>query len=154
MTVRCARPDEWRALRDVRLRALAESPAAFERSLAEEEALPEEAWRGRAEPRDDRVVLVCDDLAGGLVGVDEGDAVRVAAMWVAPERRGEGLGRALLDEVLAWARARGAERVRLDVNPDQAPALRLYETAGFARTGGDRPIAATGCTCVELELAL
>ena len=106
--IREARPDEWEALRELRLRSLAESPAAFARSAEEEQAFPEAVWRERAASHPDRAVFVLEgasgDLAGAAVGLDEGDAVRVGGMWVAPERRGEGHGRALIEAVLGWAR--------------------------------------------------
>ena len=62
-------------------------------------------------------------------------------LFVAESARGSGLGRALLDGVVALARERGCRRVELDVNDNNAAALALYRGAGFAnrddRYGGD-----------------
>lgn len=152
--VRNVRPDEWRELRALRLRMLTTDPQAFASTLADAEALAEEEWQARTAERDDRVVLVVDDLLGIAVGLLTDATVEVRSMWVAPERRGEGLGRALLGAVIVWAGERGATRAELEVNPSQAAAVALYESAGFVCTGRDGPFAASGCACVQLALDL
>jgi len=48
--------------------------------------------------------------------------------------RGKGLGRALLDAVLAWARARGAVRAQLLADLDNAPALAFYDRLDWQPT--------------------
>ncbi len=52
--------------------------------------------------------------------------------------RGQGLGRALLDAVLDRARARGAEKMYLEVRKSNAAARGLYKAAGFAVCGERR----------------
>jgi len=48
--------------------------------------------------------------------------------------RGQGLGRALLDYVLAWARTQGATRAQLLADLDNTPALDFYEHLGWQAT--------------------
>jgi len=48
--------------------------------------------------------------------------------------RGKGLGRALLDAVLDWARSRGAVRAQLLADLDNAPALAFYDRIGWQPT--------------------
>ncbi|MFZ0106430.1 MAG: GNAT family N-acetyltransferase [Thiobacillus sp.] len=48
--------------------------------------------------------------------------------------RGNGLGRALLNAVLDWARAQGAVRAQLLADLDNAPALAFYERVGWQPT--------------------
>jgi ribosomal protein S18 acetylase RimI-like enzyme len=68
--------------------------------------------------------------------VDEEPAVaHLYQMWVAPDRRGQGVGRALLDMAVQWARTVGAHAVRLDVTVSNSPAVQLYEQAGFRPVG-------------------
>lgn len=55
--------------------------------------------------------------------------VVVRADW-----RGQGLGRALLDAVLDWARAQGAVRAQLLADLDNAPALAFYDRVGWQPT--------------------
>jgi GNAT superfamily N-acetyltransferase len=48
--------------------------------------------------------------------------------------RGKGLGRALLDAVLAWAQTQGALRAQLLADLDNAPALGFYDRVGWQPT--------------------
>lgn len=61
----------------------------------------------------------------------------IKSMRTAGNHRNEGVGRAVLDHLLAQARARGYERVSLETGAavEFAPAQRLYERAGFVRCG-------------------
>jgi len=59
-------------------------------------------------------------------------------MGVLKEWRRKGIGRRLIGECLALARAHGLERVELTVFADNAPAIRLYEAMGFAHEGRTR----------------
>jgi ribosomal protein S18 acetylase RimI-like enzyme len=58
-------------------------------------------------------------------------------LYVVPERRGTGLGRALLDAAMWHARARGADHIELNTSEADTAALGLYESSGFTnREGG------------------
>lgn len=59
----------------------------------------------------------------------------LARIGVLPEFQGRGVGARMLRAMLAIARERGADGVRLLVAPDNAPALALYLRAGFEMTG-------------------
>jgi GNAT superfamily N-acetyltransferase len=52
-------------------------------------------------------------------------------LFVLETARGSGLGRALVDAVVALARGRGCRRVELDANEDNTAALALYGSFGF-----------------------
>ena len=61
----------------------------------------------------------------------------VQELYVVPARRGEGLGRALLDAALDAAREAGAPHIELTTSEDDTEALALYESSGFTnREGG------------------
>jgi ribosomal protein S18 acetylase RimI-like enzyme len=58
-------------------------------------------------------------------------------LYVVPERRGQGLGRALLEAAMEHARERGAAHIDLGTSENDAAARALYESAGFTnREGG------------------
>ena len=61
----------------------------------------------------------------------------VKSMRVADAFLGQGVGRAILEHLIAEARARGMQSLWLETGsaPAFTPALRLYESAGFARCG-------------------
>jgi ribosomal protein S18 acetylase RimI-like enzyme len=67
------------------------------------------------------------------------DAWYLSDLAVPPERRGAGIGRALLDEALRRASASGFSRVGLHVSSANASARALYARAGFTdlETRGD-----------------
>jgi ribosomal protein S18 acetylase RimI-like enzyme len=52
-------------------------------------------------------------------------------MWVAPEARGLGLGRRLLEELEDHARKSGAKAVRLETNRSLREAILLYRSTGY-----------------------
>ncbi len=61
----------------------------------------------------------------------------IQELYVVPERRGQGLGRALLEASIDAAREAGAPHIELTTGEDDTEALSLYESAGFSnREGG------------------
>jgi RimJ/RimL family protein N-acetyltransferase len=56
-------------------------------------------------------------------------------LMVARSHRRQGVGRALLDEAVGWARGVGVTKLELHVFPHNEPALGLYESFGFEREG-------------------
>jgi ribosomal protein S18 acetylase RimI-like enzyme len=57
-------------------------------------------------------------------------------LYVIPERRGRGLGRALLEGAMELARERGAAHIDLGTSEDDVAARALYESAGFTNREG------------------
>ena len=53
-------------------------------------------------------------------------------MYVDPAHRGRGINRLILDALLGWARDNDLREIRLTVYPDNHPAVRAYEKAGFS----------------------
>ncbi len=81
-------------------------------------------------------LLVRDD--GFLLGRVIADESELLTLAVPPDRRGQGLGRALVEAYLNTSRSRGATSAFLEVAEDNTPARRLYAAAGFAQTGSRR----------------
>ena len=70
-------------------------------------------------------------LAGGGVKRLDDHACEIKRMYVVPEARGRGLGRALLEALEALARDLGYGVARLDTGSKQPGAQRMYERAGY-----------------------
>ncbi len=55
----------------------------------------------------------------------------LAELYLAPERRGAGMGRALVGEAICQARAHGADRIEVATGEHNSAARRIYEQVGF-----------------------
>jgi GNAT superfamily N-acetyltransferase len=88
----------------------------------------------------DAAVLIAEDDTGAMIGFITGyqdlHSVRfgyrawVEDLAVDPERRSQGVGKALLDAAKAWARERGATHLELDSALARTDAHRFYEREG------------------------
>jgi ribosomal protein S18 acetylase RimI-like enzyme len=61
----------------------------------------------------------------------------VAELYVVPDRRGQGLGRALMESAIEQARGLGADYMDLGTSEDDVVARKLYESLGF--TNREKP---------------
>jgi putative acetyltransferase len=75
-------------------------------------------------------------------------------MYVAPELRGKGIGRALLTRLEAEARALGLTRLVLETGTRQTEALALYRRAGFTEIPAYGEYSASTGTSVCFEKVL
>ena len=97
------------------------TPQAFERR-----------FRGESlDPFASRVYYQGEDVAGIVLVARRGWTSRIAAMGVAPDLRGQGLGRRLLTDAVEEARSRGDRAVLLEVIEQNTPAVQLYLGFGF-----------------------
>ena len=112
---------------------------AFNREFGDETPGPEVlAARIREMIRDDSATF----LATGTIGVAAlrfrpsfwtgGETAYLEELYIAPDERGRGHGRALLDAAVAYARTRGATSMEIAVDEPDEVAIRLYESAGFS----------------------
>jgi ribosomal protein S18 acetylase RimI-like enzyme len=131
--------------REIRLRALQDSPAAFASTYAREAAFDDAEWARR-------VQVWNGDQGIGFLAIDEGVPCGIAgalletpaqaqlvSMWIAPDYRQRGVGRSLVESVVAWADLRGLHLITLMVTSVNESALRFYERLGFTRTGRTEP---------------
>ena len=95
--------------------------------------------------------------AGAILGtvsvVARGSALYLRSMAVVPTARGLGIGHALLRKAEAHARSNGHASLVLSTTPFLDDAIRLYERAGFKRTG-EGPHDLCGTPLVTMRKAL
>ncbi|WP_447779912.1 GNAT family N-acetyltransferase [Variovorax boronicumulans] len=144
-----AKSDEWKTYRDMRLRALLDSPDAFGSTHEAEATRTDAMWSARiataTSSGKDRVLFAFNrDDACGLIwcklSSDEPAVADLFQMWVDPASRGMGAGRALLNEAVSWAESVGVNRARLGVTAGDTPAMLLYAACGFRPDGVLEPL--------------
>lgn len=91
---------------------------------------------------DTAVALADDDLGVAVLRLrpnlwSTAREAYLAELYVIPDRRGQGLGRALLAHTLALARELGCDRIELGTSEDDVAARKVYEKAGFTRFEGE-----------------
>ena len=91
----------------------------------------------------DTVVLLAGDPPEGLALMRFRASIWIeklecylGELYVVPDRRGQGLGRALMEEVFEVAREKGAGHIELNTSDDDVAARALYEKLGFTNREG------------------
>ncbi len=149
LRIRTFTPQEWETYKDLRLRALADSPEAFARTFAQEQKRPDAEWASRLAEgagSDLDLPLVAEvnqepiGLAWGRIDRVDPGVAHLYQMWVAPGHRRLGAGQRLLGAVIDWARSKNARQLELGVTLRDSPAMRLYKSAGFEPAGEPRPL--------------
>ena len=111
------------------------SLVALETELFPDDAWSEPTWWAELAARPRRSYVVVPDTDGTVVGYGGldlgGEVADIMTMAVAPAAQGRGMGRRLLDELVARAQADHAAYVMLEVRADNEPARKLYATRGF-----------------------
>jgi GNAT superfamily N-acetyltransferase len=164
LKIRRIRADEGLALRALRLAALADSPMAYGSTFAREDAYPEAVWHERAAAgaAGGNVVTIVAEHEGRLVAMasglgsgpetQDGSQPTMVGVFVEGRARRQGIGVALIETIVGWARARGSTRLTVWITANNEPAHALYRRCGFHLTGATKPNAHTP-TLPELEMA-
>jgi arylformamidase len=142
-SLRVLTPQDAAVYRPFRLRALREHPEAFRSDAVQEADQPMAATEKRLGGAQSLFIgAFANERLIGAVGLAFEGRVKVQhvatvlGMYVAPEFAGRGVGRALIEQLIALARARAElEALILTVTSDNARAVRLYERAGFVSYG-------------------
>jgi ribosomal protein S18 acetylase RimI-like enzyme len=96
---------------------------------------------------EDTIVLLAGDVGLAVLRFRKaiwsaGLECYLAELYVAPDRRGQGIGRALMETAIEVARQEGADSMDLGTSEDDVAARALYESLGFVnREGPDGPVA-------------
>jgi GNAT superfamily N-acetyltransferase len=151
MEVREVRPEEYEEAGDVVARAYSEFWDPQDPGWGEHIDLVRDV-AGRVDRtvvlvavEDGRVLGSASIELDDVIGDDDAEAIPGVAglrmVGVDPARRRQGVGRALIEEVIARCRAAGKHTLILRTTPPMVPAQRLYQSLGFERaTDLDLPV--------------
>jgi ribosomal protein S18 acetylase RimI-like enzyme len=163
--IRVLREDDWHIYKSLRLRALQESPDSFGSTYVQEFEYSDDEWISLLSEKmsmKKAFPLVAEargnpgGLAWGQVHDHDTKSAYVYQMWVAPEARGLGIGRALLNQIISWAKNAGRRSVKLAVTTTNCAAFALYRSSGFEPYGNAeelRPGSALNVQPMILELS-
>lgn len=147
-TIRPFTADEWPVWRDLRLRATRDSPDASAETVEELLEHEDDWWIDLVTSTVEHArgllagAFINDSPVGMAFGRVDADLAThgLGGMWVAPEGRGIGLGRALADYVIEWGATFGVDRYELWVTDGNDSAEQLYLSLGYRRTETTRPL--------------
>ena len=152
LVVRRVTPADWRDIKALRLEALEDTPLGFLETLADAQVKPDEDWQARAArgaADGDAFRDSCQVMAwagsrpvGNCVCFLRDGVAWLAAVYVSPDHRGQGLLDELVERCTEWGRGRGMSVLRLEVHEDNARAQAAYVRLGFRDTGarGEYPL--------------
>jgi GNAT superfamily N-acetyltransferase len=142
ITVRVLDESAWSLYRDVRLRALAESPGSFTATLAEEADREEQFWRDRM-TRSPRLLAERGSQRQGIVSLgpyeQEPAAAEVFGLYVVAEARGTGVAWRLVEAAAALAIQKAYLQLYYWVGTDNGRAVGFAKNFGFRTTDYRRP---------------
>ena len=135
--------DEWARLRDIRLKALIDSPHAFGGTYEDESVFDEDRWRLEF-AKQAFVIASVDGVDAGMMYVetlvgDFGATCWIGGCWSNPDFRGVGLMRAMFEFLDTQAASRDWLIQGLGVWTDNDVAISAYEKLGFVEMGGPQP---------------
>lgn len=145
--IRLLTENDWHIYRELRLRALQDSPDAFVATHEDEEKYGEDLWRARMR-RSARIAAYVDGHAIGVLSIRHmpisesgrafdqqiSDAAEVFAFWVDPNHRRESVAEKLLAEARKWAREHGFRFIVTWISTDNIHALAFVTGYGFQVT--------------------
>jgi ribosomal protein S18 acetylase RimI-like enzyme len=147
ITLRVLDESDWSVYRDIRLRALAESPGSFTATLAEEADRDEQFWRDMM-TRSHRLLAEQASVPQGIVSLgpyeQEPSAAEVFGLYVIPEARGTGVAWRLVEAAAALATQQAYLQLYYWVGTDNGRAIGFANNFGFRLTDYRRPARASG----------
>jgi ribosomal protein S18 acetylase RimI-like enzyme len=143
IAIRPLMPTDAAAFLALRLAAIREMPEAVAATHEEEAAQSPAQVEARIAHTSTQVVLGAfhDGLLAGVSGLRRDARAQLAhkgalwGMYVQPAWRKDGVAKALLRELFAYASAHGIEQIVLGVNAQNERAQRLYRSLGFRSFG-------------------
>jgi len=160
MEIRQLNSNDAEAYFSIRLEGLKKNPEAFATSYEEEKSQSADKYKTRFEKTQDSFTYGAyegSELVGVITLVREQltkleHRANIVAMYVKPEKRGNGIGKALMERAIEKAKnLSGVEQLYLMVVTENHPARKLYQTMGFEIYGTERRALKYGDTYYDEE---
>ena len=155
---RAAQKRDWRALRELRLEALLDTPEAYGSTYEESRRRSRAQWKEMARDYNYFIAQRGRDFVGMASGgrhESYPDTAWLYGMYVTPEERGTGIASELVGCVERWARDSGFDALYLHVGIGVARARAFYRRVGFVDTGEQRSMTRdASLELVTMRLAL
>jgi len=144
LKIRTMIKEDLEMYKKLRLLSLKDSPDSFGSTYEREAAFPDTEWISRldtenpstrASPLAAEINGIAAGLAFGVCHSPEDKTAHVYQMWVAPDARGQGIGKMLLKQIVTWAKEASLKDVSLAVTTTNAAAVQLYQSMEFQPFG-------------------
>lgn len=137
------KPKQWDIYKEIKLKSLITDPIAFALKYEQALAYSDSEWKQKlAKKGSTWLVAKYGKKIVGTIGasaesnVESGGIVTIVGFYVAPEYRGLGIGKKLMNKVLGEIKAHEEIiKAKICVSETQKPAINLYENFGFYPTG-------------------
>lgn len=128
---------DWQVLKEIRLKALAESPLAYGEYYENAIKKNDEVWKSRAQGNDESATFIAfsNHKPAGMVSCFKNEnSVQLVAMWADPNFRRVGIGTKLVNKVIEFASEKSIPTVHLWVTVGKTDANSFYTAFGFQAT--------------------
>ena len=148
-SIEILREEDWGLYKSLRLKSLLDSPDSFSATYSHESTYCDEEWRNKL-GSSGKAAFVCplvafsgisaSGLAWGIIHKESDNHANVYQMWVSPEFRGHGIGKALLQRIMLWSREKERSCIHLGATTTNIAAIELYKSVGFRAVGSEVPL--------------
>lgn len=140
-------PEKWEEYKELRLASLRNDKCAFLASFEEKVKASDDEWKKRLEESEteEEGFILFARYQGKLVGLlgayfpkheKQNHIAELYGFYVDPSLRGKGIGKRLMEEVLAKLEKRkDIVKVKIGVNEIQEKAIEIYKKFGFKEVG-------------------
>ena len=141
--------EDWELYKTLRLKSLRDSPDSFSATYSYESSCSDEEWQNKLGSTG-KAAFTCplvaftgtfaSALAWGVIHNESDNHTNVYQMWVSPEFRGKGIGKALLRRIILWSREKERACIHLGATTTNSAAIKLCKSVGFRAHGGEVPL--------------
>ena len=127
------KPENWEKFKDIRTRAIIDSPQAFGDNLEETLVRQKDEWISWV-TRPKVYVIEENEVYVATATLRQNPTTKIwtiNGVWTDTKFRGKGLSRKIIEKIFEDAKLMSVKSIELSVNAEQIPAINLYQSLGF-----------------------